>query len=238
MNLTIFGPAYYTDTERLKFFNQSAIHHRVKVHLYGFGKPFGTWIQTHIEDCLYELKWMTSDVAMFTDTSDVLWLTDATEIEDKYIAMGRPPLLIGAEHSGANGGGWIGERLEAIRILEILAKDDSSGDPQVRWRKAIEDGLVHVELDQRSWIFQIMGEDTLEIKSGRMRNTVTGSWPCLLHCAGGSSHSIFGKNERIEPLWEALLHDSGGIQNVTEGNRNSGKGGQITGRQSNDNLAT
>lgn len=44
----------------------------------------------------------------------------------------------------------------------------------------------------------------LEIKSGRVFNPATKSWPCALHLPGGYSDPETGKESVLIPLWEAI----------------------------------
>jgi hypothetical protein len=153
------------------------------------------------------MQWMTSSHVLFTDTSDVIWLASMLEIEDKYKGLGCPPVLMSKERSGLNAGGWIGERTAMIDALKMIAEVGGSGNPQVRWREAVDKQWLNVMLDEESRIFQVHDGTGLEFKERRVRNQETGTWPCLLHFAGGFSHPTSGKTEQMHPVMLELGYD-------------------------------
>lgn len=197
MKIEIIAPCFYpsVDAPHLKYFLKSAMRHGLMPYKYGLGRSFGTWIDTHITACLIVLRQLDSSHILFTDASDVIFLNGMHEIKRRYVRLGHPPMLVSEEETGMNAGGWLGERMVAIEILDYLSKQGGSGDPQERWRKAIREQQVHVVHDRTSVIFQVSS------------NTQPVDTTCLLHFAGGYTDPIVGKQELIEPFWGALGYE-------------------------------
>lgn len=205
MSIQIIAPCFYPSGHYVRYFTQSATRHKLDLHLYGATKPFKDWIETHIVECLDVLKHhVDSTHVLFTDASDVMFLSSMRDIQFAYDFLGRPPVLFSYERSGLNAGGWIGERTAMIDVLELLKTCGTSGDPQVRLREAVARGWLNVAADLHSALFQVVDGSELEFEHGKLRNVHTGTFPCLLHFAGGYTDPENGKAQQIEPVWKAL----------------------------------
>ncbi len=206
MNLAVIAPAFYPSLASIPLFTQSAARHGIPVNLYGLTRRYTHWIDTHINECFHQLRDLTASHILFTDAADVIWLADLNEIVGKYDALHRPPILIGFEESGPNFGGWMGERHAAIDMLQILSKMEG-GDPQERLRKALRHEWLQVQPDYTREIFQVVDGSDLVVIEGRVRNNNTGTWPCLVHFAGGYSSPDQGKRAQMEPMARKLGYE-------------------------------
>jgi len=207
MTLDIIAPAFYPDTSYVEYFLQSAIRHKVPVNLYGLTQPFTHWMDTHVHRCIEVIEGLQSSHVLFTDTSDVIFLAGVDEITQKYEAMGSPPALFSVERSGVNGGQWIGERTVMLDILGFLAHFGTSGDPQVRIREAIGQGLLTIEGDTKRQLFQVMDDSDARMRNGRIYNIDTGTYPSLAHFAGGYTDHVHGKREQMQPMCRILGYE-------------------------------
>ena len=197
MSLQIIAPCFYHSSEslQLKYFNMSAVKHKIDVIKYGQNEPYKGWVDAQITRCLVVLKSLYCSHVLATDAGDVIFTQGADEIMRRYMCLGKPPMLMGYEVGGVNAGGWIGEREVAIAMLEQLAKDGGSGDPQVRWRNAIERRAIRVYVDEERRIFDVNPPD------------VSKSDACIVHLAGGFSHQETGKEERLAQAWKELGYE-------------------------------
>lgn len=206
MTLSIIAPTFYPSLSSIPYFIKSTARHAVPVILYGVSQRFTHWIDTHIVECFKQLRNITESHVLFTDAADVIWLAGIDEILEKYRELHAPPVLIGFEESGPNFGGWMGERRAMVDVLSILYKMEG-GDPQERLREAIRKGWLEVSMDDKRSIFQIVDGSDLEVINGRVRNNNTGTFPCLLHFAGGYSSPDHGKRKQMEPMAKALGYE-------------------------------
>jgi hypothetical protein len=194
MNLKVISPTYYPNTDQVKYLLRSAMNNGIDLHAYGSGKQYTDWIQTHITDCLIELKSIARSAThvLFTDASDVIFLKGDRDIVRRYNMLGHPPMLVSREPDGMNAGGWMGEVDVAIAILShlaTLAGITDGGNPQARWRHALRNRSIDVAWDCSNNIFSV------------------NQWPtdaCLIHFAGGYSDPATGRAHRIEPVWKEL----------------------------------
>lgn len=211
-DIQVIAPAFYPDLSSVHYLYKSAMRHRIPLHLYGLGKTYPHWIETHLVQCVAEMKRLDSTHVLFTDASDAFFVAGMKDIHIAYEAMGQPPVLYSVERSGLNAGGWLGEREAMIHVLEVLMESGdsgstigrTSGDPQVRLRDAVLRGRLDVEADTESAIFQICEGDFLAVENGRIRNINTATKPCILHFPGGSASD---KPGRMEPIWKELSYD-------------------------------
>lgn len=198
--LDIIAPCFYPhiEAEHLKYFVGSSMHHGLMPRMYGLGKQYKDWIDTHITECLTVLRGVDSTHVLFTDACDVVFLKGMSEIENRYQRLGCPPMLVSVEKTGMNAGGWIGKKNVAIAILEHLSKAfyNFTGDPQERWREAIRQRQICVTQDDGNVIFQVASGGAEPLAD-----------TCLLHFAGGYTDPIVGKQEQIEPLWRSLGYE-------------------------------
>jgi hypothetical protein len=205
MNIQIIAPCFYPDEYYVRYFITSAKRHGIKPYMYGFLLPFRDWIDTHITECLRVLKTecVESTHILFTDASDAIFMQGLDEIQRRYFRLGKPPMLVSDEETGLNAGGWLGEREVAIEVLEYLAKQtDGSGNPQDRWRAAVDYGQVFVRYDFGHVIFQVATNAVQSVQSPQALADT-----CVLHFAGGFTDRVVGKQAQIEPLWKTLGYE-------------------------------
>lgn len=196
--LIIIAPTYYSDHHAFRYFSRSAEIHEIELSNYGFGKPFGSWMETHVFDCIDLLRVVRLSPithVLFTDASDVIFLRSKQEIVDRYTRLGKPSMLISVEPDGyINAGGWIGEIDVAIEILKYLSGklDEGSGDPQHRWRWASFNNKIIVTSDEGNVIFSVNQFPTDA---------------CILHMAGGYTDPETGKAHTMGPVWKELGYE-------------------------------
>lgn len=191
ISVTVLAPAFYSSYYNVRYLMLSAQRHGVEVRWYGLNEQFKGWVDTHVTRLKAELERVETSHVLFTDASDALFLRGMDEIIRRYKGMGAPGLLVSVEDDGLNAGGWMGRVSEAKKALAVIEKQ-TDGDPQLRWRHAVEQGMVMVDLDMEDRVFQVgFGVD----------DKLNG---CLLHFAGGYTDPEVGKKELIEPTWLRL----------------------------------
>ena len=121
-------------------------------------------------------------------------------------------LAAGGYHAHLNMGGWIGERLyalhvfkEAERLYRPIPEDSYNYDVLPQWLMQMQTRMgvagepgpegPAFELDWQAAMFQSMnqtaGELTWDAQTKRMRNTVTGTLPVLLHYNGDKTYGAY-----------------------------------------------
>lgn len=163
---------------------------------------------------------------LFSDAWDVLFTAPLSEIISKYEQAGSPPFLLGAcaatsglmnihdpseyEHYFSSclyrypsTSFYFAEIPYAIDTLSLLP-GISTHDESASYMQAIRGGwLQRVTMDHTCEIFQEQPE-YCEIADGRLRNTHTGTSPCMIHLGGGYVDSEYGKDDTIRPWAEQL----------------------------------
>lgn len=221
MTITVLAPAFYDNPEwSTRYLRISAERHGVPIRWYGVGELYRGWIYVQIERLIEELERVDTSHVLYTDSSDVILLSNLDEIEDKYMFDYRnPEMLISVEADGVNAGGWMGRTGDAIDTLKWLADwtfDGDDGNPQTRWREAIADGEIDVERDVARHIFFVTGSP-YGVADGRITYhdpsikelgyEGIGFRPCVLHFAGGYTDPKVGKAALIEPVWRELRYE-------------------------------
>lgn len=215
LSLSVLAPAFYPSTYSTRYLVSSAARQGITVQLYGLGQPYRGWLDVQIHSLRMELDRVRTTHVMYVDGSDTILLSPLREIVDKYVAdLGEPPILASVERDGMNAGGILAEVGALKAALDVLAEvgtfdwADADSNPQTRWREAIAKGYVDVVFDSKSEIFQVTGNGPLDvvpdIGQGRVYNSATETWPCVLHFAGGYSDPQTGKSDQIDPIWSAL----------------------------------
>lgn len=213
--ITVLAPAYYSSMYPVRYLAKSAKFHGIDVHWYGLGKPYPGWYDVQITDLLDELAKVTTSHVLYTDASDALFLTGLKEIEQKYVEMDRPDIVISCETSGVNAGGLLAHKDSLQKELEYLRHYKIGGsdpfNPQERWRAFISDDITSpsdswIKIDYQREIFQI-ADEPVDVKGYRVYNPRTNTFPCILHFAGGYTSPVDGKAEQITPIWRALGYD-------------------------------
>ncbi len=104
-------------------------------------------------------------------------------------------------------GGYIAEIPYLIDTYEEMMNytHKYGGDNAHIWRDSWIEGWFRPERDLTCQIFQVESKlNCLDIKDNRLHNTITNSFPCILHCNSGYTDPINGKYERIKPFWEMI----------------------------------
>lgn len=115
-------------------------------------------------------------------------------------------------------GGYIAEIPAIIDAFERMLKlPRQTGDDCFNWFDAWQEGWFRPQVDSGCEIFQV-GEENTEVVSRlpgrspqptpdstvRLRNTITGSYPCILHLPGGYTDQVTGKDAAMIP-WAKRL---------------------------------
>lgn len=197
MRIQVIAPCFYPSRESVPYFTKSAARHMVFTRLYGVGRPFTDWIQTHITEALKTLQNEEASHILFTDASDAIFIQGMKAITDRYLQLGSPRMLVSEESWGMNAGGWLGETETAVAILEHLATITdipAAGNPQERWRHAIWIKTINVTFDSAHRIFYVG-------TPAKLPDT------CIIHCAGGYTDPKVGKQAILEPIWRMLGYE-------------------------------
>ncbi len=130
-------------------------------------------------------------------------------------------LAAGGYHPHLNMGGWIGEReyalhvfKEAERLYRPIPEDSYNYDVLPQWLMQMKacmgvNGVPgpegpEFELDCQAELFQSMnqtvGELTWDEQTKRMWNTMTGTWPVLLHYNGDKTYGAY--HEMVRQIME------------------------------------
>lgn len=106
--------------------------------------------------------------------------------------------------------------IDAWTMLRRFGDSEDDQNEQGWMLKAFLDGRFGegFKLDTQCAIFQSAGNGSssvgigigreLQMRAGRITNTVTGSEPVIIHMNGGYTCPINGKWDAIEPVWRAL----------------------------------
>lgn len=211
VSITVIGPAFFPDDSYFRYFLDSSRRCGTDARLYGTGKPFASWIQTHINECLAVVSALQPLVVLYTDVRDVLCLAPKRELIEKYEAMDRPRFLAATETQGGitrvNFGGWMAHRYDAMFVLKQLRDEYSSygDDPQERMRAFVRDNKCNIQLDHEREIFQCEDESRIEVKGSRIINLDTQKKPCFMHFNGGHHD----REERMGPFLKQLGYQTG-----------------------------
>lgn len=114
-----------------------------------------------------------------------------------------------------NRGGYIAELRKAIYAFErMVDMPEQTGDDCFNWYESWREGWFRPKLDSGCEIFQVSDLnakieahlDCINPKDEfpRLRNTLTGSLPCILHLSGGYGDPETGKDDRLKPWARAL----------------------------------
>lgn len=224
MNVAVITCCCYESRDRIHYLDDSCKRFGIDLQTHGIGCPFpgfGPSFERYTIPHIESLKDRNSHV-LFIDGSDSLVLSELSEIVYKYERLGSPPCLMSAEmdvpphkaYKGftnsppwkyVNGGGYIAEITFFLSLAKKLIAScaQDSGNHQEWFRQEWEH--YPWELDWNCHIFQTMnGYPSVRVVQDRVVNTVTGTWPCILHFAGGYSDPLTGRDERMKPWVEAL----------------------------------
>lgn len=231
MKLLVNAPAFYPtgDMARKLFwlYLASCDKHGIEPYLYGIGcQQYPGFVKMRIDGQLQFLRQHATDFThvLCTDGWDCLYLAGLDEIISKYQKAGSPPLLSCAPETLANVGDvsnsdyaglfddtkkyrYFGAAMyiaEIPYVIEMYSRMAGTPRPDdvLAWADAYKAGWFKPEIDHNCELFQDESPDCV-IDNGRIRNTHTGSYPCVLHCGGGYCGPN-GKDDRMMPWAKAL----------------------------------
>lgn len=218
--------------EKLYRLLATAQMHNIEVHPYGKGEFFDFFKSKipALREFIEQFRGQYAHV-LYTDAADSFFLAGLDEIMYRYDRMGAPSLLVSGEkgcHPYAymkkyfdskystpwrymNPGGFLGHIDWVLRALEAIERyADPNTNDQGPWMKALDDRAILVKVDQDCDIFQTMSdhvEGELDTDSnGRLRNTITGATPCIVHFNGPKSDAQRGLAE-ILFTYSKEIHD-------------------------------
>jgi len=214
--------------DKLWIFIESCAKFGIAPHLYGIGHSFPGYISMKLDMQLDYLIDKGSDFThvLYTDSWDAIFTAPLDEIIEKYQDLGSPPILSSAyldlgnesnmeKYSGCFQEGLVyrypnvgGHLSEIPAIIDAFTKmNRNTGDDCFSWYDAWKEGWFRPQLDSGCEIFQVTDENT-EVDEGieglGFRNTVTESYPCILHLCGGYTDPDTGKDDRLEPWAKEL----------------------------------
>lgn len=213
----------YESRERIHYFDDSCAQNGFQAEVHGLGQPFPGFAESFVRYTLPHIEKLSEDHThvLFIDGADSLVLSSLNEIVWKYERMGSPECLMSAEMDVPvgirapqftqlnpwkfpNGGGYIAYIPLFLSVCKGLAdKFSEFGNHQDWFRQAWP--IASWTLDSECIIFQTMnGSSSVFPVAHRVLNTVTATWPSILHFAGGYSDPLVGRDERMRPWVEAL----------------------------------
>lgn len=196
--------------ERLK---RSCRHHGIPLEVIGEGRPYpghGAKIEYVIE---YLSVQDPDEIVMYVDGYDVVFLAGAEEIERKFRAFGHPFVFSTEQNCNVNGGlfarfpvwfrypkgkgpyrfinagTFVGKAGYMRDLLRRIDATQAASDQTVINRYYVKH-QSEFALDYEQEIFTCtagrtgLEEEDYRVEGGRLRNLVTNSLPCILHCPG------------------------------------------------------
>ena len=170
----------------------------------------------------------------YTDACDCLMLGSFDEVKEKYRAAGSPPFFVSGskqlgnvgdsrydgvfKQSGSfpypNVGGYIAEIPAIIETFRRFLRDYTSGDDCFMWYDAIKDGWWNPVIDDRCQVWHVNATESVEIVQSerfpRLRNTITGELPCIIHMSGGYFDPEYCRDEAMLPwAWDLGIVERG-----------------------------
>lgn len=204
------------------------------LHLYGTGTlqfPGYRMLKLELQlEYLRKIKRERQDYThvLYSDPWDAFFCAPLLTIIAKYEAMGAPPILASAAcqswpreqgevetydmskaYRYPHVGGYIAEIPAIIDAFEQMLKlPRQAGDDCYNWFDAWQEGWFRPQVDSECQIFQVGDANTEVIpmrnSTIRARNTITGSYPCILHLPGGYCDQVTGKDAAMIP-WATRL---------------------------------
>jgi hypothetical protein len=192
---------------------RSCRHYEIPLEVLGSGRPY----PHHGIKSQYILEYLPTlpddEIVLFVDGYDVVFLTGADEIEEKFRAFEHPFVISTEQNCNVDGGlrvrfstwlkfpkgkkpyrfintgSYVGRAGYLRTLLESLRIQPTDSDQTIMNRHFVANPDM-VRLDYDHQVFTCTaGRTGLEledyrVENGRLRNVVTGSLPCILHCPG------------------------------------------------------
>ena len=225
MNLLVDAPAYWPseDAARSKawLYLASAAHFGASPHLYGVGSTYYHGeVPMRLDGQIEFLTQHKADYThvLFSDAWDVIFTAPLDEIVYKYKKFGSPECLIGGaiQNLNAHPDNLYDEFFDmtqpypyattAMYIAEIPYIIDRftrmnkacTHDQTPAFIEAWMEGWFHPEIDYKCELFQDK-EDNCILHEGRVHNTLTDTYPSMLHVSGDFMDPATGRDHRIIP---------------------------------------
>lgn len=222
MNLAVVTTACYPTRDRIHLLDKSAIRQKMRLDAFGIGVQFSNWKQMLLEQTLPSLEEYakTYSHVLYVDAADTLFVGSLPEILAKYERFGSPPCFMSSDldiptvntdsFKGPlpwrflNAGGFITKIEYFVGLMKVLSTKYSDDGDYQNWLIR-EWPIPGMFLDHECTIFQSMcGHPAILPFGARVLNSVTGSWPCVLHFRGGYSDPQTGRDERMIPWCKQL----------------------------------
>ncbi|MBA5776417.1 hypothetical protein H2509_04665 [Stappia sp. F7233] len=196
--------------DRLK---RSCDYHSIPLEVIGLGRPYPHHgVKLHYI-CEYLAGLDPEETVMFVDGYDVVFLAGVEEIERKFKAFGREILFSTEQNCNVNGGlrvrfptwlkypkakgpyrflnsgSYVGKAGRLLELFSQLRIKPTDSDQTVLNRYLVAHS-PDIALDCEQQIFTCtagrtgLEEQDYRVEDGRLRNVVTDSLPCVLHCPG------------------------------------------------------
>ena len=229
-------PTWEVAAQKMWIWRKSIDRFGYRFFYYGVGTTWWPGYRAQkVEVPLAHLKkygWGDCTHILYTDCCDCLMLAPQGEIEAKYEAMGCPPMLVSGSSQLSNVsdpnrypalerlpgtyryphvGGYLMEAPLVLHFLEMLHKKyPQHGDDCFAWYDAISDGMFRPEIDHGCQIWQVNGDNDLEIVHGdeigrrRIVNLATMTYPSIWHNSGGYADPVDYRDKQMRPMAERL----------------------------------
>lgn len=224
MKLAVITAALYPDVSRIHYLADSAQRNNVVLQPFGIGARFGNWKEMLLKYTLPTMATLAESGythALYVDGSDSMFIGGIQEIVSKFGRLGSPACLMSGDPDPPfiNAGGFLTDIPYFVQLMSSLPeKYGHDGDYQ-NWivKYVAEQGLnglgYDMLVDHECSIFQSIIESPSVIQvGGRMVNTITGQWPCVLHFRGGYSCPDTGRDYRMKPYFDSLFGGQGEIR--------------------------
>ena len=227
MKLAVITCCLYPSLDRIHYLIDSCKRHDIDIIPHGLGQGFYGWAEAfrhHTIPSIQHLLAADYTHVLYVDGNDCIFTSGVEEIIEKYFEYGAPQCLMAAETNlypdlglevadrfaktvnpwrFLNAGTYIAEIPYFYNLCSRLKDIKTDGNHQ-EWFVS-EWPIDGMKLDTECKIFQTMDYvPPLEVKNGRVVNTLTGSNPCVLHFLGGYSDPKNGRDDRMKPWIERL----------------------------------
>jgi len=231
-DITVVLPCIYPNHDPLWMMLATCRRFGIAPTFYGEGETYGGWVDIMLKRLMEFAESCPTSHLLYTDARDAFFLSGLEEITEKYNLMGCPPFMFAADCQGFPAyqsyydtvswdmtkafpyyqtGGKIGEAKVIHEAIQwMFEKVDSGawsgmpGDDAAWWPWFMAQRPSELTIDHNCEIFQTCTTEALVVEDGRIRNTLTGSLPCVLHFNGGFTDQGRGKWYRMETMWRGL----------------------------------
>lgn len=209
---------------------RSCRKYNIALRYFAFGKPCADWAHLKIEEPLVAFEKLLKEGfthVLYSDSRDAFFTGGPEEIVLKYKAMGYPPCVVSAERACNPNDSYrehypdpgtpyrfhnVGGYLALIPWMygsfkRMVSYFNRSGDDAEIWQWGWSEGWFRPKIDSTCEIFQTntgWEGEVLEVREGRLYNTITKTNPCVYHLPGGYTDPVRGKLEALLPWWNRI----------------------------------